>query len=320
MAAGGWPSPGADSLHSVPVRQRRRIAAYGVCYDDAGRILLTRSSVRDDYDPGIWSLPGGGVEHGEAPDAALVREFGEETGLTPSITALRDVASDLAWVPRRGWVMHTDRILYEVRAAGELRFEVDGSSDLAEWVPVAQVAGLRRMPYLSRLLGLPVEPVEELPDAEAVLDPEATRHQRFAAYGVVTDPAGRLLLTRIAAGYPGAGTWHLPGGGTDWGESARDGLLRELVEETDQVGQVTALLGVTGFHNPAALGPEGRPMDWHTVRALFRVRVAEPGTPRVIEASGGSTAECRWFFPDEWAQVRLNEFARTAIRDHLQSA
>ncbi len=296
----------------------RRIAAYGVCYDSAGQILLTRSSVLDDYDPGIWSLPGGGIEHSEAPATAVVREFGEETGLVPQITGLRDVTADLAYLPKPGWVMHTDRVLYDVRVPpGELRFEEGGSSDRAEWVPVDKVSALRRMPYLSRLLGLPVEPAGELPEAVAVPEPGATRRQRFAAYGLVTDPAGRLLLTRIAPGYPGAGTWHLPGGGTDWGEQPRAGLLRELIEETDQRGEVTGLLGVTDFHRPDAVGPEGYPMDWHTVRSLFRVRVAEPSTPRVIEAAGGSTAECRWVFPAELEKLRLNDFARGVIREHL---
>lgn len=310
------------------MRRNRRIAAYGVCHDDAGRILLARASERDDYEPGIWSLPGGGIEHGEEPAAALVREFAEETGLTVAVTGLRDAVSDLAVLPQLGVVMHTDRVLYDVQVTGgELRPEEGGTSDLAEWVPAAEVAGLPRMPYLSRLLGLPVTEPAVLPNSTEVPDPQVSRRQRFAAYGLVTDPAGRLLLTRIAPGYPGAGSWHLPGGGTDWGEQPRTGLLRELVEETDQVGVVTGLLAVSSFHNPAALGPEGRPMDWHTVRTLFRVKVAAPSTPRVVEAHGGSTAECRWFFPDELGRgrggdgaqsdgVRLNDFARTALRQH----
>ena len=54
--------------------------------------------------------------------------------------------------------------------------------------------------------------------------PDPDRVQRFGAYGYVTDPDGRVLLTLIADGYPGAGRWHLPGGGTDFGESPTDCL------------------------------------------------------------------------------------------------
>jgi 8-oxo-dGTP diphosphatase len=141
------------------------------------------------------------------------------------------------------------------------------------------------------------------------------RVQRFAAYGLVTDPDGRLLLTQIADGYPGAGRWHLPGGGTDFGEQPAEGLLRELYEETAQSGVVAELLGVSHRHNPAALGPEGYPIDWHTVRTLHRVRVPAPGQPRVTEAAGGSTVAAAWFAPEEAGELALTEVAKLAIAD-----
>jgi ADP-ribose pyrophosphatase YjhB (NUDIX family) len=291
------------------------MAAYGVCRDETGRMLLVRSAEHDDI-PGVWLLPGGGIEHGEAPARAVVREFAEETGLSVEVVRVRDVLTDVSALRWKGTVMHTDRILYDVKiTGGELRSEPDGTSDLAAWVSPEEIPGLPLLPYLARLLDLPVEP-EVLPEAELTLDPHPTRRQRFAAYGLATDPTGRYLLTRIAPGYPGAGSWHLPGGGTDFGEEPTAGLLRELVEETGQVGQVTKLLNVTDYHNPRALGPEQRPMDWHTVRALYRVSVPRPTRPNVIEASGGSTAEAGWFAPAELPNVRLNEFARTAIAAH----
>ena len=60
---------------------------------------------------------------------------------------------------------------------------------------------------------------------------DATRTQRLGAYAVVI-VGDRILLTRISpAGYP-AGTWTLPGGGVDHGESPHDAVVRELYEET----------------------------------------------------------------------------------------
>ena len=57
-------------------------AVAAILLDSAGRYLLQH---RDDK-PGIWfpdhwGLFGGGLEDGEAPRAALVRELGEELGL-----------------------------------------------------------------------------------------------------------------------------------------------------------------------------------------------------------------------------------------------
>jgi 8-oxo-dGTP diphosphatase len=141
--------------------------------------------------------------------------------------------------------------------------------------------------------------------------------RRIASYGVCFDQAGRVLLTRIAAGYPGAGRWHLPGGGTDFGEQATTGLLRELTEETGQRGRITGLLDVSHFHNSRALGPQWRPLDWHTVRTLYRVVVDAPSPPKVIEASGGPTAEAGWFSPAEAARLRLNGFVWRVVTRHI---
>ena len=58
----------------------RRVGAYGLCRD-AERPGAARPRLRRQSEfPGVWTLPGGGVEQGEHPDDAVVREFAEETG------------------------------------------------------------------------------------------------------------------------------------------------------------------------------------------------------------------------------------------------
>ena len=89
------------------MEQRRRIAAYGLCRDDEGRVLLVRASERS-ANAGRWFLPGGGVEHGEHPADAVVREFAEETGLRVAVLGVRDVVTDVDVIPRRDLLLHHD--------------------------------------------------------------------------------------------------------------------------------------------------------------------------------------------------------------------
>ncbi|MGZ3147836.1 NUDIX hydrolase [Lentzea chajnantorensis] len=130
--------------------KKQRVAAYGVCVDEADRILLARwlgpTGKR-------WILPGGGIEHGEHPYDAVVREVEEETGFTVEVVRLLGIDSELRTESRRDY--HALRIMYEVRIiGGELRNEVGGTTDLAQWHPLADVGQLDRVPSLDTALGL----------------------------------------------------------------------------------------------------------------------------------------------------------------------
>lgn len=49
-----------------------------------GDLLFLKRSLEDDFHPGTWSLPGGGVDEGESPDQCIVREIKEELNLEVS--------------------------------------------------------------------------------------------------------------------------------------------------------------------------------------------------------------------------------------------
>lgn len=72
-------------------RQHRHIGVYGVCIVD-GHVLLVHKA-RGPY-TGLLDLPGGGIEFGEAPEAALRREFIEETGIIIDTPLLLCVSSN----------------------------------------------------------------------------------------------------------------------------------------------------------------------------------------------------------------------------------
>lgn len=70
----------------------KRIGAGLVCRDAASRVLL----VRPTYKP-TWEIPGGVVEAGESPAAAVSREIREELGVSLAIGRLLVVD----WLPPR---------------------------------------------------------------------------------------------------------------------------------------------------------------------------------------------------------------------------
>ncbi|HEV8051324.1 MAG TPA: NUDIX domain-containing protein [Parachlamydiaceae bacterium] len=58
--------------------QKDKSSVAGVIFNaDRSEVLLIKRR-----DVNIWVIPGGGVDPGEVPEAAMVREFAEETGLT----------------------------------------------------------------------------------------------------------------------------------------------------------------------------------------------------------------------------------------------
>ncbi|WP_027341732.1 NUDIX hydrolase [Hamadaea tsunoensis] len=288
-----------------PLAPVRRIAAYAVVTrvvdDGAAEVLLVRNSDRSGT-PGVWSLPGGAVDHGEHPNDTAIRETAAETGLSIALTGLRDVLADMRALPHRGVTIHTDRLIYTGRVrGGALRERRDQSTDLVRWLPMAEAERLALRPFTADALGLPPaapdlrpEEVPDFPSFHIAEGPDGLhRTQRFAAYAVATDRRDRVLLTRVSPGYPGEGRWHLPGGGTDFGEQPATALIRELLEETGQAGRLAGLLGVASHRDPASLGPEGFPIDWHGVRAFYRVTIDKATKPRVHD-QGGSTSGAFW--------------------------
>src|SRR4051812_34234682 len=106
---------------------RVRVAAYAVVRDEAGRILLCHIAPSIGVGD-LWTLPGGGLEFGEAPAAGVLRELTEETGYDGVVETLVDVTDRLFQHVDGADRMHAIRILYRVRlTGGERRDEVDGS-------------------------------------------------------------------------------------------------------------------------------------------------------------------------------------------------
>ena len=256
--------------------QRQRVAAYAVIVR-AGDVLLSRlaPSISDTE---LWTLPGGGIDFGEHPDDAVVREVFEETGLECRLGRPVWIGSAHRVVERgEPMELHSLRIVYDAWVSADAPeprvVEVDGSTVEARWLPLAEVEAGR----------VPTVPMVR----EALAHHGPPEVQRVSAYALVRDH-DRLLLTRNSARGPRPGTWSLPGGGLRHGEPPAEAVGREVSEETGLVARVGPLLGVHDEHFTGT-APHGREEDFHGVHLVFAAEVSA-GEPRVGDVEGTTDA------------------------------
>jgi 8-oxo-dGTP diphosphatase len=274
-------------MASLPRRQR--VAAYAVIMrvttdsTEGPEVLLCRLAPRISRSE-LWTLPGGGLDHGEDPRDALLREIVEETGLSASVGDTAHVYS--AHLPRasRDGVMtdfHALRIVYDAWVPSDAPppcvIEVGGSTVEAAWHPLARVLD-GTVPVVAMV-------------AEALADHAPFQLQRIAAYALVRRGSA-VLLTRLSARAHHTGRWTLPGGGVDHGERPAEALAREVTEECGIECEVGPLLDVHDTHF-SGTAPSGRVEDFHGVHLIFAATVGTDAEPRVVEI-GGTTDEVAW--------------------------
>lgn len=131
---------------------------------------------------------------------------------------------------------------------------------------------------------------------------------RVAAYAIITDDAGRILLAHWNEGRRSA--WTLPGGGLEEGEDPERAVRREVREETGYRVVVDGLLGIDSRVIPAAQRLSETESALHTLRIVYRAHITGG---RLRNEVGGSTDRAEWFTPEEAAsvkRVRLVDIAR----------
>jgi ADP-ribose pyrophosphatase YjhB (NUDIX family) len=122
--------------------------------------------------------------------------------------------------------------------------------------------------------------------------------------GAVILREGRVLIVR-RANPPLQGQWSIPGGALDLGEKLRDGVAREVREETGLEVEVGPVLDVFDSIFPDA---EGR-TQYHYVLIDYLCR---PLSGTATAASDAS--ELRWARPDELETLGMKQVTIEAIR------
>lgn len=108
---------------------------------------------------------------------------------------------------------------------------------------------------------------------------------------------GRDLLLVLRSHEPAKGTWSLPGGKVQWGESLHDALRREVLEET---GLRVEPLTFAGIVERITRGDDTQ-IDHHFVVVDFWARVAK----RDVPTAGDDASDARWVPIDEVPSLTL---------------
>ncbi|MCU1498277.1 MAG: hydrolase [Acidimicrobiales bacterium] len=122
--------------------------------------------------------------------------------------------------------------------------------------------------------------------------------------GAVVVDDDRLLLVR-RTNPPAAGTWAVPGGRLELGETLAEAVTRELREETGLEGVCGPFLGVSELLPTA-------PGDPHAVILDFEVTLLESGEPTAADDAG----EAAWVPLADVCDLQLAPGLAEFLHDH----
>ena len=129
------------------------------------------------------------------------------------------------------------------------------------------------------------------------------RGVRRGAIGVLSD-CGRHLVIQRAAGVVRGGHWCFPGGHLELGETSRQAVRRELLEELGILVTPTERLGAI------------RLPDARYILAVWRVR--RDGGPLRLSSAEVATAE--WLLPSEIRALRPSLTSNLRVLDMLDAS
>lgn len=296
---------------------RTRVGCYAWIERD-GAVLLSRWRGLTTPDGRVtrpaWTLVGGGIEPGETPEQAAVREVAEESGyavrlgdvlVTDAWSGLddRDLTGHEVWQAVQ--IVFTGEVV-----GGELTVEVDGSSDDVRWVPMEDLPDLRCVTIVDRAWraaggpGLPSSsvsfgPVDEQALGRLVEATDAAAPRCGDVRVVAVDGpsgSGKTVIARALAADLGAPLVQMDDLYPGWdGLAASPALLAQQVLEPLARGERAAY----------------RRWDWHAGDwATEPVEVAvEPGGVLVVEGCGSSVGPA-----GEHAAVRVWVDAEPGLR------
>ncbi|MBX7266625.1 NUDIX domain-containing protein [Micromonospora sp. Llam7] len=121
-----------DSLNAEAERDGVQQLVVGAVVQHDGKVLLLQRP-DDDFMGGIFELPSGKVEAGEALDAALIREVREESGL--DVAAIRDYLGSFDYTSGSGKKSRQFNFAVDVASREPIELQ---EHDAYTWTPLTE--------------------------------------------------------------------------------------------------------------------------------------------------------------------------------------
>lgn len=139
-------------------------------------------------------------------------------------------------------------------------------------------------------------------------DPHAPKPNSLVpACGILAaDDGGRILLQRRRD----TGQWAIPMGKMELGETPSQCAIRETLEETGVLTEVTGILGVYSDPGHIVAYTDGEIRQEYEVILLGR---PISGTP----AANDEASDVAWFAPDDLADLDIHPTQRRQLADYL---
>ena len=121
-----------------------------------------------------------------------------------------------------------------------------------------------------------------------------------ANVAIITNSKGEILVER-RRNEPAKGTLDLPGGFAELGETAEQGVAREVMEETGlNVTESKYLFSLPNIYRYSRI-------DIHTLDMFFECKVEDES----VLTANDDAAECMWIAPDD---IHTEQFGLRSVR------
>ncbi|MDO8658130.1 MAG: NUDIX domain-containing protein [Candidatus Levybacteria bacterium] len=126
-------------------------AVNAIILNENKEILFTERSLSDDFLPGYWELPGGGIDYGETPQEALIREIKEECGL--GIEIIKPIAANSYFIKD----IQRIEITFLCKAINSTKIKLSHEHSNYKWLKITEVNKIKVTDYIKKIIDSSIE-------------------------------------------------------------------------------------------------------------------------------------------------------------------